>query len=64
MPHDKLKRYSDFLGSLANDLDIPPSTYRRAVKSYKAVGEWLDGGEYEGSLRVCFKTPHKRLSAS
>ncbi len=50
MPHDKLKRYSDFLGSLANDLDIPPSTYRRAVKSYKAVGEWLDGGEYEDSL--------------
>lgn len=50
MPHDKLKRYSNFLASLANDLNIPPSTYQRAVTSYKAVGEWLDGGEYEGSL--------------
>jgi cyclic GMP-AMP synthase DncV-like protein len=50
MPNDKLKRYSDYLASLAGDLDIPPSTYQKAVRSYKAVGEWLNGGEYEGSL--------------
>lgn len=50
MPNDKLKRYNDYLVSLARDLDIPPSTYQKAVRSYKAVGEWLDGGEYEGSL--------------
>ena len=50
MPHDKLKRYSNFLASQASNLDISPSTHQRAVKSYKAVGEWLDGGEYEGSL--------------
>lgn len=50
MFQDKLKRYSAFLASQASDLDIPPSTHQKAVKSYKAVGEWLDGGEYEGAL--------------
>lgn len=50
MPQDKLKRYNDFLASLADELDIPPSTHQKVVRSYKAVGEWLDGGDYEGSL--------------
>jgi len=50
MPHDVLKRYNDFLVSLADDLDIPPSTYLRIVQSYNAVGEWLNSGEYEGSI--------------
>ena len=50
MPSDKLKRYSDFLAAQASDLDISPTIHQRAVRSYKAVGEWLDGGEYEGTL--------------
>lgn len=50
MPDDKLKRYSQFLAALAHDIDIPPSTYQKAVRSYTAVGEWLDGGEYQGAL--------------
>jgi len=50
MPQDVLKRYNDFLVSLADDLDIPPSTYLRIVQSYNAVGEWLNSGEYEGSF--------------
>lgn len=47
MPSDKLKKYSDFLAAQASDLDISPTVHQRAVRSYKAVGEWLDGGEYE-----------------
>lgn len=50
MPQDKLKRYDDFLNSLANDVDIPISTYQRVVRSYEAVGLWLDRGKYTGSL--------------
>lgn len=50
MPDDKLKKYSDFLAASARSLDIPPSLYQKIVTSYNAVGEWLDGGEYEGSL--------------
>ncbi len=49
MPNDKFKRYSDYLGSLARDLDISPSTYQKAVESYEAVGKWLDDGSYEGA---------------
>lgn len=50
MPHDTLKRYTGFLNSLADDLDITPSTYQKVVRSYNDVGEWLDGGNYEASL--------------
>lgn len=50
MSNEKLKKYSNYLSSLAEGLDIPPSTYQRAVTSYKAVGEWLNGGQYKGSL--------------
>ena len=50
MPQDVLKRYNDFLVSLSDDLDISPSAYLKIVKSYEAVGEWLNSGEYEGSL--------------
>lgn len=50
MSDEKLKKYSNYLSSLAEGLDIPPSTYQRAVTSYKAVGEWLNDGQYKGSL--------------
>ena len=50
MSTDKLKRYSNFLAAQASDLDISPTVRQRAITSYKAVGEWLDGGEYEGAL--------------
>jgi hypothetical protein len=50
MPSDKFKRYNDFLAAQASDLDISPTTRQRAVRSYTAVGEWLDGGEYDGAL--------------
>ncbi len=50
MPSDKLKQYSNFLAAQASDLDISPTVRQRAITSYKAVGEWLDGGEYKGAL--------------
>ena len=31
---------------LAESLDIPPSKYKEAVDRYRAVGEWLEAGEY------------------
>lgn len=47
---DKMK-YSSFLDKVAERLDIPPSKYQAAVKCYKAVGQWLEGGEYQGCMR-------------
>lgn len=50
MSSDKINRYNQHLESIAEDLDISPSTYKKAVESYKAVGSWLDGGDYAGAL--------------
>lgn len=43
-----VKKYSRFLEQVAEDIDIPPGKYQDAVKRYRAVGEWLEEGEYPG----------------
>lgn len=40
------KNYSEFLEKVADELDIPPRKYQEAVVHYKAVGKWLEDGEY------------------
>jgi len=44
--HERVSKLSTSLKSIAEELDIPESTYLEAVKRYQAVGEWLNG---EGS---------------
>lgn len=46
MPID-VEKYNDFLTSFAEELDIPPGKYQQAVERYKAVGKWLEEGNYE-----------------
>lgn len=41
-----IKKYSKFLDNVAEDIDISPSKYQDAVDRYKAVGRWLEQGEY------------------
>ena len=43
-------KYSRFLENVAEAIDIAPSKYQDAVDRYQAVGHWLEGGEYPGSL--------------
>ncbi len=38
------------LRSIAEELDIPPGKYKEAVERYTAVGKWLEGGEYPGTV--------------
>ena len=45
--------YADFLEKVAEDIDIAPSKYQQAVDRYKAIGHWLEDGEYPG----CTDTP-------
>ena len=52
MPIDRVK-YSEFLDSIAQDIDIPPSKYQQAVQRYTAVGSWLEDGEYQD----CYDKP-------
>ena len=40
--------YANFLEKVAEDIDIAPSKYQQAVDRYKAVGHWLEDGEYPG----------------
>ena len=35
------KQAEQYLEALANALEIPPSRYEQAEKSYKSLGEWL-----------------------
>lgn len=42
------KKYSLFLEQVASDIDIPPGKYQDAVDHYRAVGRWLEEGEYPG----------------
>lgn len=44
---DNNKKYDRKLREIAESLDLTPTQHMRAVKSYKAVGEWLDT-RYEG----------------
>ena len=44
-----IEQYNEFLGNLAEELDIPPSKYQQAVDRYAAVGKWLEEGNYESS---------------
>jgi len=41
-----ITKYSKFLEHVANEIDIPPGKYQDAVDRYKAVGRWLEEGEY------------------
>ncbi len=45
--------YAKFLEKVAEDIDIPPGKYQQAVDRYKAVGHWLEEGEYPD----CTDTP-------
>ena len=45
--------YASFLEKVAEDIDISPHKYQQAVDRYKAVGHWLEEGEYPG----CTDTP-------
>lgn len=45
----QLDAYSQFLEGVAEDIDIPPSKYQDAVERYRAVGRWLEDGEYSES---------------
>ena len=45
--------YASFLEKVAEDIDIAPSKYQQAVDRYKAVGHWLEEGEYPD----CADTP-------
>lgn len=38
------------LRSIAEELDIPPSKYKEAVERYTSVGNWLEAGEYPGTV--------------
>ena len=40
--------YANFLEKVAEDIDIAPGKYQQAVDRYKAVGLWLEDGEYPG----------------
>ncbi len=40
-------KYSRFLNSIAEEIDISPSKYQDAVNRYEAVGLWLERGDYE-----------------
>ena len=50
MINDITNQYNQFLNSLAEELDIPPSKYLQAVQRYTAVGNWLEEEKYEGSV--------------
>ncbi len=50
MPNNKIYEYSEHLSSLARDLDISPSDYKKAVKRYEALAEYLNEAEYEGAV--------------
>jgi len=49
MPDNKITEYNEHLVSLARELDISPSDYKKAKERYEAVGKYLDEGEYEGA---------------
>ena len=40
--------YAEFLENVAEDIDIPPAKYQQAVDRYRAIGHWLEEGEYPG----------------
>lgn len=40
------------LEKIVGDLDISPTDFERARRSYKAVAEWLKGGEYYSGSRL------------
>ena len=45
MPINK-SNYNASLSGISEDIDITPSKYRQAVERYKAVGSWLEDGDY------------------
>lgn len=51
------RKYAQFLDTLAEDLDIPPSKFREAVEHYQAVGDWLEKGAYPQDVRVVLIYP-------
>jgi hypothetical protein len=52
MANERESELNDILRGIAESLDIPSSKYNQAVKSYRAVGDWLEGGQYGGCLGV------------
>lgn len=44
--------YDLLLNNMARELDIPPSKHKAAVERYSAVGEWLEGGDYDGCVEL------------
>lgn len=51
MPFD-VNDSNRYLERLAEELDISPSKYKQSVERYKAVGTWLDGGDYGGGITL------------
>lgn len=49
MNDDTRSAYNELLVNISEELDIPPSKYQQAVDRYKAVGRWLQDGEYAGA---------------
>jgi hypothetical protein len=43
------QQFNEILQDIATSLDISPSKYKQAVDHYKAVGDWLENGNYTGS---------------
>ena len=48
MLNEREQQLSEVLLSMAETLDIPPSKYKQATERYKAVGLWLEDGQYDG----------------
>lgn len=47
MPFE-ISKYTRFLEEVARSIDIPPGKYQDAVNRHRAVGEWLESGNYPG----------------
>jgi len=48
MTIDIKAKYDQILENIAEEIDIPPDKYKKAVQRYSSVGKWLIDGEYVG----------------
>lgn len=47
MTIDVKAKYDQILENIAEEIDIPPDKYKKAVQRYSSVGKWLIDGEYD-----------------
>ena len=52
MSEENVSEFSEFIRSVAEELDISPTKYQEAVNHYTAVGKWLDEGDFFGEVSL------------